>query len=82
MKKRIKKMKNDHPVGQLKAITDFLPPPEELAPAEEMVKVTLAVDRSCFDFFKSMATKVGGKYQKMMREVLRGYAEHYAGKSH
>lgn len=80
MKKRIKNKKTDQPIGKLKIVDDFLPPPEKLVAAEEMVKVTLAVDRFSLEFFKQMAGKVGAKYQKMMREVLRGYARRYAGR--
>lgn len=70
----------DMPIGRMTRVLDFLPPPEELIAAEKMVKVTLSLDRSSLEFFKATANKLGAKYQKMMREVLRGYAQRYAGK--
>lgn len=82
MKKKIKNKGDlgDMPVGKLTRVPDFLPPPEELIAADTMVKVTLSIDRYSLEFFKAMANKLGAKYQKMMREVLRGYAQRYAGK--
>ncbi|MBI5300372.1 MAG: BrnA antitoxin family protein [Deltaproteobacteria bacterium] len=77
MKKRKSKIE-DQPIGELREISDLLPPPEKLAAVEETVKVTLTVDRGSLEFFKAMADKLGGKYQRMMREVLRGYAQRYA----
>lgn len=79
MKKKIKNKasSSDMPIGKLTKVANFLPPPEELIAADTMVKVTLSLDRFSLEFFKKMADKLGAKYQKMMREVLRGYAQHY-----
>lgn len=77
MKKR-KKKREDKPIGKLKAVEDFLPPPEALAPPEKMVKVTLALDQKTCAFFKSVAQKFGAKYQRMMREVLYRYAKRFS----
>lgn len=83
MKKKTKKSNlKDQPLGDLRELADFLPPPEKLVSAEETVKVTLALDKSSLEFFKSTAAKFGGKYQRMMREVLHGYAQRYAGRKH
>lgn len=82
MKKKRKNVDElgDMPIGKLIRVPDFLPPPEELIAAQRMVKVTLSLDSSCLAFFKSVANKLGAKYQKMMREVLRGYAQRYINK--
>ena len=81
MKKKTKKTSvGNQPIGQLRSITDFLPPPEKLVTAEETVKVTLSLDRHSLEFFRTTAERLGGKYQRMMREVLRGYAQRYAGR--
>lgn len=82
MKKKIinKDDLGDMPIGKMTRVANFLPPPEELIAAERMVKVTLSIDRSSLEFFKAMANKLGAKYQKMMREVLRGYAHRYSDK--
>lgn len=79
MRHKTKKV-SDRPMGKLMAVTDFLPPPEKLVPVGATVKVTLALDKGSLDFFKAMARKIGAKYQRMMREVLSGYAHHYAGR--
>lgn len=79
MKKKSKKStKSDLPIGQLKEIRDFLPPPEKLVAPEELVKVTLSLDKKSLDFFKSRSAKLGTKYQKMIRELIRGYTAHYS----
>jgi hypothetical protein len=73
MKKRSKR-DDDMPVGPLRIVEDFLPPPEELIALHNHIKVTLLLDRQSVDFFKSCARRIGTKYQRMMREVLKRYA--------
>lgn len=66
------------PIGKLTIVPDFLPPPEKLLPKSEMQKVTIEIDKETVDFFRDQAKTVsGGKYQRMMREVLRIYARKY-----
>jgi len=79
MKRKTKKRKlgSDEPFGKLTAIDDFLPPPQELLPQEEKQKITLVLDLNTVRFFKSQARRNKVKYQRMMREVLRGYARKY-----
>ena len=74
MKKR--ELDPDMPHGRLIEVPDFLPPPEELAKAKTVI-ITMGMDKETIDFFKKIAKKKGRKYQKMMREVLARYAEHY-----
>ncbi len=71
------KKNNDIPVGKIKVVADFLPPPDQLIPVKETVKVTLALDKDSLMFFKKSAAKQGVKYQRMIREVLSGYARKY-----
>ena len=78
MKKKTHNQDNDKPVGNLTRIENFLPPPEELFPKSEKKKVTLEIDDDTVSFFKSKAKQTGTKYQKMMREVLKGYAKKYS----
>ncbi len=79
MKRKIKKLKNhDLPLGRLKEVADFLPPPEKLVSPEETVKVTLALDRQSLEFFKNKAARLGTKYQKMIRELLKSYTAHFS----
>lgn len=73
-----KKMDKNMPVGHLKRVVDFLPPPEELLPKSEMERVTIEIEKDTVEFFKRKAKQMpGGKYQRMMREVLKGYAKKY-----
>lgn len=66
------------PVGKLSVMADFLPPPEKLFPKEEVQKITLDVDSETVAFFKEQAKRHGAKYQRMIREVLKGYAKRHA----
>ncbi len=71
MKKRIKY--TDEPLGKVRVIPDFLPPPEELALKEQTVKVTIALSKASVDFFKMEAKKYNTQYQKMIRRLLDEY---------
>jgi predicted DNA binding CopG/RHH family protein len=72
MKKKIKY--TDEPLGKLRVVRDFLPPPEELAFKEEGVKVTMTLSRSSVAFFKKAAQKYHTPYQKMIRRLIDAYA--------
>ena len=58
-------------------IDDFLPPPEELIPRDETVKVTISLTQKSVDFFKTSAEKQGVPYQTMIRKVLDLYSQRY-----
>ncbi len=75
MRRRIKY--TDEPMGQLKVIKDFLPPPEQLILKEDNLKVTISLSKSSIDFFKKQAAKHHTSYQKMIRRVVDYYASHY-----
>ena len=77
MKKKNKIIDEDMPIGALKQIPDFLPPPHQLATAEETVKVTLALTKSSIEFFKKQANHHHTKYQKMIRELVDRYANNF-----
>ena len=76
MKRRIKYTKE--PMGELKVIDDFLPPPEQLAFKEDKVKITIALSKSSVEFFKTSARENKTQYQKM----IRGLLDYYAAKFH
>ena len=63
----------DEPLGQIRLINDFLPPPSELVFKEDTVKVTLGLSRKSVDFFKKQAKKHDTQYQKMIRRLLDLY---------
>ena len=75
MKKRIKY--TNEPMGRLRVIRDFLPPPEQLVAKENKVKITISLSKSSIDFFKKEAQKNRTSYQKMIRRVVDSYASHY-----
>lgn len=72
MKKKINY--TDEPLGRLRVIKDFLPPPEQLAFKEESVKVTMTLGKSSVAFFKKAAQKYHAPYQKMIRNLVDAYA--------
>ena len=60
----------------MELVKDFLPSPEKLLlKKDENVKVTLNLKKSSVDIFKSKATKLGGSYQRMMRNLIDHYAQ-------
>jgi hypothetical protein len=67
----------DEPLGDVKVVRDFLPPPEQLAFREEGVKVTLALSKKSVEFFKSEAAKHRTQYQRMIRRLVDAYVESY-----
>ena len=67
----------DEPLGNVKVVRDFLPPPEQLAFREEGVKVTLMLSKKSVEFFKSEAEKHHTQYQRMIRRLVDAYVERY-----
>ena len=67
----------DKPVGSLKQVKDFLPPPEDLVIPTETIKVTLSLTKSSVDFFKRQAKKNNTQYQKMIRELIDRYSSQF-----
>jgi hypothetical protein len=64
------------PLGRLRVVRDFLPPPEDLVLRDEAVKVTIALSKRSVDFFKDEARKHKTQYQRMIRRLLDTYVEH------
>ncbi len=71
----------DEPIGPIKVIKDFLPPPDQLVLKDDGVKVTISLSKRSVDFFKAHARKSKIPYQRMIRRVLDEYASHYMRKS-
>jgi hypothetical protein len=71
----------DEPIGPLRIIKDFLPPPEQLVLKEDGVKVTISLSKRSVEFFKSRARKSKIPYQRMIRRVLDEYAKAYSGRN-
>jgi predicted DNA binding CopG/RHH family protein len=66
-------------IGRLRVVEDFLPPPADLVPREDNVKVTLSLSRRSLDFFKREARKRRVLYQRMIRALVDTYVERQAG---
>jgi len=75
MKRKIKY--SEEPMGKLRVIKDFLPPPDQLVLKEENVKVTISLKKSSIEFFKKQAKKQHTSYQRMIRQVIDWYTSHY-----
>ena len=74
-----KKMRDpNEPIGRMRRVKDYLPPPEKLVLPEETVKVTISLKKSSVDFFKDQAGQYHTKYQKMIRELVDKYARQYS----
>lgn len=71
MKRKIKY--TDEPLGKLRVVDDFLPPPEELVFKEENIKVTMSLSKSSVEFFKKESQKHHTSYQAMIRRLLDIY---------
>jgi hypothetical protein len=67
----------DEPIGTLKVVKDFLPPPEQLVLKEDNIKVTISLNRASVDFFKKEANKYKTSYQKMIRRIVDLYVSQY-----
>ena len=62
-------------IGRLRVVEDFLPPPDQLVPREDHVKVTLSLSKRSLDYFKREAKKRRVPYQRMIRSLVDMYAE-------
>ena len=49
MKSKIKY--TNEPLGKIRVVRDFLPPPEQLVLKEDKVKITISLSKSSIDFF-------------------------------
>ena len=70
----------DEPLGRIKIIKDFLPPPDQLILKEDGVKVTISLSQRSVDFFKAHARKSNTSYQRMIRRLLDEYVMRYSAK--
>ncbi len=67
----------DGPIGKLKIVKDFLPPPEKLVFKRKSIKVTMALDEDSVQFFKKIAKRNGLPYQTMIRNLINTYVAKY-----
>jgi hypothetical protein len=67
----------DEPLGRIKILSDFLPPPERLVLRDDGVKITISLSKRSVDFFKRHAARSKVPYQKMIRSLLDSYARYH-----
>jgi len=67
----------DEPMGELRVLKDFLPPPDQLVLNDENIKITISLKKSSVEFFKREAQKHHTSYQKLIRRVIDLYTSHY-----
>ncbi|SCC92895.1 conserved hypothetical protein [Thiomonas sp. X19] len=68
----------DEPLGEVRIIPDFLPPPAQLGLRDEGVKVTLALSKKSVEFFKLEAPRNHTQYQRMIRHLLDAYVDRHS----
>lgn len=61
--------------GKMMRVPDFLPSPEDLVLRPPAIKITLNMNQKTLRFFKAEADRLGGSYQRMIRNLLDHYAE-------
>ena len=71
------KIKYTNELLDMEVVEDFLPPPEDLIPKEDTVKVTIGLSRPTIEFFKTRARQNHTQYQKMIRRLLDLYAARF-----
>lgn len=75
MKKRINY--TNEPIGDIKIVKDFLPPPEKLVFKKKSIKITMALDEDSVVFFKKIAQRNHVPYQTMIRNLINTYVAKY-----
>ena len=65
------------PIGAIKIIKDFLPPPEKLVLRRKNIKVTMSLDVEAIGFFKKQAQQHHVPYQTMIRNLIITYVAQY-----
>ena len=77
MMKHKRKKISIEPIGRVKIVDDFLPPPDKLLIKHKPVKITITLSQDSIDFFKEIAHKEHIPYQKLIRALLDRYASYY-----
>ena len=75
MRKRIHY--TNEPIGEIKIVKDFLPPPDKLVFKRKNIKVTMALDVESVNFFKEQAQRNRVPYQTMIRNLINAYVAKY-----
>ena len=68
---------SDEPLQMGERVADFLPSPQDLAEAGEVIKVTIALSKNSVDFFKQEAQAHNSSYPKMIQKLLDEYVRKF-----
>ena len=63
----------DGEIGEVEAMVDFLPPPEELVLRPETAEVTVTLSYPSYQFYKDRAQALGVPCGHMIRSLLDAY---------
>ena len=63
------------PIGHVTIVADFLPPPEQLIPKKNTVKVTMEFTKESIEFVKQEANRHNISYQEMIRNLVDVYVK-------
>ncbi len=63
------------PIGNVTIVEDFLPPPEQLVPKKNTVKVTMEFTKESIEYFKREAQRYNAPYQAMIRNLVDIYVK-------
>ena len=64
---------SDETLGEFNIVTDFLPPPEELALKAKNIEITISLSKESVDYFQMEADKHQIQYQNMIQKLLDTY---------
>ena len=63
------------PIGNVTIVEDFLPPPEQLVPKKNTVRVTMEFTKESIEYFKREAQRYNAPYQAMIRNLVDIYVQ-------
>jgi uncharacterized membrane-anchored protein YhcB (DUF1043 family) len=61
------------PIGKVTIVEDFLPPPEQLIPNQNTVRVTMEFSKESIEYFKREAQRHNASYQSLIRNLVDAY---------
>jgi hypothetical protein len=63
------------PMGSVTIIDDFLPPPEQLVPKKNTVRLTLDFTKESIEFLQREAQRQDASYEVMIRKLVDAYVQ-------
>jgi hypothetical protein len=63
------------PIGNVTIVDDFLPPPEQLVPKKNTVRLTLDFTKESIEFLQREAQSQDASYEVMIRKLVDAYVQ-------